>query len=59
VMLIGTSESGTRFCAVITDTTVKQGTVDPQRFPPDPESINTPFDTYPGPVACTPSIWPS
>lgn len=58
-MLIATSESGTRFYAVVTGTTLEQGTVDPQRFPPDPDSINTPFDTYPGRVACTPGAWPS
>jgi hypothetical protein len=38
---------------------VEHGTVDPLRFPPGPNSINTPFDTYPGPVACTPGAWPS
>jgi hypothetical protein len=58
VMLISPSESGTRFCAVIKDTTVERGTVDPERFPPDPNSLNTPFDPYPGPVACTPGGWP-
>ncbi len=59
VMLISPSESGTRFCAVITDATVERGIVDPERFPPDPTSINTPFDPYPGPVACSEASWQS
>jgi hypothetical protein len=58
VMLISPSESGTRFCAVVNDTTVVHGTVDPERYPPDPNSLNTPFDPYPGPVSCTPGAWP-
>jgi len=58
VMLISPSESGTRFCAVINDTTVERGTMDPERYPPDPNSLNTPFDRYPGPIACTPGGWP-
>jgi hypothetical protein len=58
VMLISPSESGTRFCVVITDTSLKRGTIDPERYPPDPNSLNTPWDNYPGPVACTPEGWP-
>jgi hypothetical protein len=34
VMLIATSESGTRFCALVTDTTVEQGTVGPSASHP-------------------------
>jgi hypothetical protein len=56
-MLISPSESGTRFCAVISDSAVEHGIVDPERYPPDPNSLNTPWDPYPGRVACTGSEW--
>jgi hypothetical protein len=59
VMLISPSESGTRFCAVIGDAGAKRGIVNPDIYPPDPTSINTPFDPYPGPVACTETGWRS
>ena len=59
VMLISPSESGTRFCAVISDDAVARGIVDPDRFPPDPTSLNSPWDNYPGPVSCTRGGWPS
>jgi hypothetical protein len=59
VMLISPSESGTRFCAVISDSGVEHGIVDPERYPPDPSSINTPWDKYPGPVGCSPGAWPA
>ncbi len=58
VMLISPSESGTRFCAVISDASVARGIVDPDRFPPDPTSLNSPWDNYPGPVSCTRGGWP-
>jgi hypothetical protein len=59
VMLVSTSESGSRYCAVIGYAGVERGIVDPQRYPPDPTSINTPWDKYPGPVGCSPGEWPA
>jgi hypothetical protein len=57
VILVSVSESGTQFCAVVTDTGVEHGTTTK-----DLSTVETPDGTavnarYPGPITCTPGGW--
>ncbi|MBA3690307.1 MAG: hypothetical protein H0W82_02700 [Actinobacteria bacterium] len=57
VILVSVSESGTQFCAVVTDTEVEHGTTTK-----DLSTVETPDGTavnarYPGPITCTPGGW--
>jgi hypothetical protein len=55
VTLVSVSESGTQFCAVVTDTTVVRGTTTHDlSVVPDGDGVRAAF---PGPVMCSPGGW--
>jgi len=56
VTLVSVSESGTQFCAVVTDGSVEQGTTTDDLSVTD-EGTGKPHAVYPGPVTCSPGGW--